>query len=132
MSLSLSSLLIVALSGVAGWLGTKWMFKKDHEVEQRRRAAAELAATLYAVGLKTIPQFLLDYSVGDYSGMARKIADVGKTFLSGEAAVLAEFEDVFSNLLGAKLKTEEGRTYIKAKLAEIEKSAGPSPEPVAK
>jgi hypothetical protein len=104
----------------------KWLFNKDTEIENRRRAAAELAATLRGVGLELIPEFLIDYSVGDYSGMATKIANLGKTFLKGEKAVMAEFERVFENLLAAKVKTEEGRLYVKARLAEAEKLASPT------
>lgn len=96
----------------------KWLFEKDTEVENRRRAAAKLAAKLQQVGLKKTPLFLIDYSVGDYSGMAARIHNLAELFLDGEDAVMKEFDAVFQNVLDAKLKTPEGKALIAAKLAE--------------
>ena len=100
----------------------KWLFSKDTEVENRRRAAAKLAAKLQAIGLKKTPEFLIDYSVGDYSGMANKIHMLADLFLSGEEPVLAEVETVFRSVFDSKLKTVEGRAFIAAKLAEVTKA----------
>jgi len=105
-----------------GYFIGKWLFTKDTEIENRRRAAAKLAAKLQAVGLRKPPEFLIDYSVGDYSGMARKIQTIAELFLGGEEPVLAEVETVFRNVREAKLKSEEGRAYIAAKLAEVTKA----------
>jgi hypothetical protein len=99
----------------------KWLFTKDTEIENRRRGAAKLAAKLQAIGLKKTPEFLIDYSVGDYSGMANKIQMLAELFLGGEEPVLAEVETVFRTVLDAKLKTEEGRAFLAAKLAEVTK-----------
>lgn len=110
-------LLCVVVAG-AGFAVVKWAFQKDTEVENRRRGAANLATTLSKNGLKKIPEFLIDYSVGDYSGMANKIAGLAKLFLEGEAAVVAEFGEVFENVLKAKLSTETGRAFVAAKLAD--------------
>ena len=100
----------------------KWLCTKDTEIENRRRTAARLAAKLQAIGLKKIPEFLIDYSVGDYSGMANKIHMLSELFLSGDEPVLAEVDTVFRNVLDSKLKTEEGRAFIAAKLAEVTKA----------
>lgn len=105
---------------VAGFAGVKWLVKTDTKVENRRRGAAELAGVLRSLGLKHTPDFLVDYSVGDYSGMGDKISRLAKLFLEGEAAVVLEFEKVFENILTAKLKTEPGRIYVSAKLLEAE------------
>jgi sulfite reductase alpha subunit-like flavoprotein len=113
--------LCVCVPLLAYFIG-KWLFTKDTEIENRRRAAAKLAAKLQAVGLRKTPEFLIDYSVGDYSGMARKIQTLAELFLGGEEPVLAEVETVFRNVLEAKLKSEEGRAYIAAKLAEVTKA----------
>ena len=118
--------LTMVLSAAALMIGGVWvgrqLFKRDFEfdtrVEERRRAAAKLAAVLMQHGLVKVPDLLIDYSVGDYSGMGCKIIEVTKLFLSGEAAVMEEFQKVFSNVLTAKLGTEEGRAYISAKLQE--------------
>lgn len=103
----------------------KWLFTKDTEIENRRRGAAKLAAKLQAIGLRKTPEFLIDYSVGDYSGMANKIRTLSELFLDGDEPVLAEVETVFQNVLTAKLGTEEGRAFIAAKLAEAAKAAAP-------
>ncbi len=110
--------LICTLLLGGGYAGVKWAFKKDTEIENRRRGAANLAGTLKSKGLKKIPDFLISYSVGDYSGMANDIKELAKLFLDGEEAVLAEFRDVFANLLEAKLGSEEGRAFIAARLAD--------------
>ena len=103
----------------------KWLFTKDTEIENRRRGAAKLAAKLQAIGLRKLPEFLIDYSVGDYSGMANKIRTLSELFLDGDEPVLAEVETVFQNVLTAKLGTEEGRAFIAAKLAEATKAVTP-------
>ena len=103
----------------------KWLFTKDTEIENRRRGAAKLAAKLQAIGLRKLPEFLIDYSVGDYSGMANKIRTLSELFLDGDEPVLAEVETVFQNVLTAKLGTEEGRAFIAAKLAEAVKAVAP-------
>ena len=63
----------VRVRSPVGLLHLKWLFTKDTEIENRRRGAAKLAAKLQAIGLRKLPEFLIDYSVGDYSGMANKI-----------------------------------------------------------
>jgi hypothetical protein len=103
----------------------KKVFEKDTEVENRRRGAAKLASKLQAIGLRKVPEFLIDYSVGDYSGMANKIHMLAELFLSGDDPVLAEVDTVFRNVFDAKLKTDDGRAFIAAKLAEAVKVAAP-------
>ena len=112
MVLSLSNIIIVALIGVCGWLAGKWLFKKDTEIENRRRAAAQLANKLSEMGFKELPVFFLDYAVGDYSSMAFKLTELARTMMSGEKAILAELDDVFSKLLQIKLATQEGRFQV--------------------
>lgn len=123
MTLSVTTIVIVVLCIACAFLAVKWLFKKDTECENRRRGAAEMAATLKGLGLQKIPEFLIDYSVGDYSGMLHRIGETARLFLNGEDAVVAEFKVVFDRLLAAKLKTEEGRLIIRAKLDEADKAA---------
>jgi hypothetical protein len=52
--------------------------------------APKLAAKLQSIGLKKLPDFLIDYSVGDYSGMCNKIHSLAELFLDGDGPVLAE------------------------------------------
>ena len=63
MVLTPSSILILVLVPLVGFLAAKWLFQKDTEVENRRRGAAKLAAVLQTYGLKKTPEFLIDYSV---------------------------------------------------------------------
>ena len=115
---TLSIVLGAGLSVLVGRDVTKWAFGKDTDKEDRRRGAAQLAATLKGLGLNKIPDFLIDYSVGDYSGMYKKIKDLATLFLSGEEHVVQEFHAVYENILSAQLKTEAGRALIAAKLAD--------------
>ncbi len=120
--MSASVIAIVSLAVVVAVLVgrdvAKWLFKKDTLVENRRRAAIHLSATLQAYGLKRLPDMLSDYAVGDYSGFAEKLHDFAKLVMTpgGEAAVVAEFDGVFANVLTKKLASEEGRALISAKL----------------
>lgn len=120
-------LLAGALAVLVGRDVAKWLFTKDTEVENRRRAAFHLAGTLKKYGLVQIPNFLGDYAVGDYSGMFEKIHDFAKLVLSGEDAVVKEFEQVASNVLDAKLSSAEGRALIAAKLKAASEPAPAAP-----
>ena len=122
----LEIVLVCVLSSIVAFAAVKWLFKKDTEQEGRRRSAAELAAVLTGLGLRKTPAFLIDYSVGDYSGMAKKIHDLAKLFLNGEAAVIEEFSQVFESCLTAKLSTETGRAYVASKLTDAAQATDPS------
>lgn len=123
MLISLNSIVIVALIAAVGFLGAKWLFKKDTEIEDRRRGAAKLAASLKAYGLVRIPDFLIDYSVGDYSGMAEKMKTLAEMFLSGEEAVVTELDGVYERVLSQKLTTEAGRALVASKLADAKQAS---------
>lgn len=101
-----------------GKVGVSFALKKDEAIEDRRRGAAQMAMKLSELGLKKVPEFLIDYSVGDYGAMAAKVKNVASTFLSGEAAVVEEFGQIFEKVLRAKLETETGRAFIAAKLQD--------------
>lgn len=115
---------IVSVGGAYG-VGT-WLFKKDRELEARRRRAAELAAKLQGFGLTRIPAILIDYSVGDYIGMAEDIVKTAELFMGDDAHVLAEFDDVYQGVLAAHLKTDAGRALLAAKLQDAVKPTDPS------
>ncbi len=117
--MSLLEVLLIAIVLFAlGYVAVTFVLKKDTAREERRRGAARLAASLSGLGLKKTPEFLIDYSVGDYSGMSHKIKELAETFAGGEAGVLVEFEKVFDSLLTASLRTENGRALIAAKLSD--------------
>lgn len=98
----------------AGLFGAKYLFKTDTKVEKRRRGAAELAGRYREMGLITISDLLLDYSVGDYSGMSKKVYSVYDH--AKENGLDAEFETVFQKMLAAKLQDPEERAAIKERL----------------
>ena len=125
MIVSLTNILILVAIGAGSWLAGKKLFKKDTEVENRRRAAGRLAANLKEMGFKELPEFFIDYSVGDYSGMSYKLSDIAQKMMSGEKAILAELDDVFLKLLDIKLNTAEGRHLVETKLVEVEKLIAP-------
>ena len=110
--------LVAASVVAAGALGFA-LFRKDTEIENRRRAAIEGAGVLKGLGLNEIPAMLTDYAVGDYSGLASRAADASKRLLN-PANIQTEFTAIFNNLLEAKLKDPTTR---KAFLEEVQKKA---------
>jgi len=113
----MSVILLCVVVAIAVFYTARFLFRVDERTEERRRAAAKLAGVLSSNGLVRIPDLLVDYSVGDYSGMGEHVIEVTRLFLSGETAVMEEFDKVFSNILTAKLRTAEGRAYVAAMLA---------------
>jgi len=121
------NLVVYVVAALAvGYVVSQWLFKKDTEIEDRRRGAARLAGVLSSLGLKKTPEFLIDYSVGDYSGMGKKVKQLAELFLAGSDAVVAEFGQVFDGVLTAKLKTEAGRAFVAAKLSDAARASDPS------
>lgn len=118
--------LICVLAALVGLDLVLVYHRLDEKREDRRRAAAQLANALSKMGLRRIPEILIAYSVGDYSGMVQQIAECVRLFLSGEEAVLEEFNEVFERVLAAKLKTESGRVFLAAKLADAVKPDDPA------
>ncbi len=119
---TVSALALLLLTGVGI---VKWVVKKDTKIEKRRLAAGRMAATLTSIGLVRTPDFLLKYSVGDYSGMGEELVALARLFASGEDAVLREFKKVFDRCFEAKLGDEEGRAYIAMRLDQAMKAAVP-------
>lgn len=121
MFLSVTHIVIIAVCCVCGYFAAQWLFKKDTEVEERRRAAGRLASSLREMGFRELPEFFIDYSVGDYSGMCYKLKQLSEKMFAGEKAVMAELDTVFDKLLEIKLNTPEGRSQVKAKFDEATK-----------
>jgi hypothetical protein len=117
MFFSTTYLLSLALVIVVGAIVGAWLFRKDTAQEKRRRGAAQLAGVLSRYGLKRIPEFLICYSVGDWSGMGKCILDWIKLFIEGgEAEIIKEFDEVFARVFEVKLLSPESRAYIQARL----------------
>lgn len=117
MFLSSNFLLSLALVVIVGAIVGAWLFRKDTAQENRRRGAAQLAGVLSRYGLKRIPEFLICYSVGDFSGMAKCILDWIRLFVEGgEAEIIKEFDEVFARVFEVKLLNPESRAYIQARI----------------
>ena len=124
-AITIAALSLVCSVGGAYALGC-WLFKKDQELEDRRRAAAQLASSLQAYGLKKLPGILIDYSVGDYIGLAEDVVKLAEDFGSTDASIMAEFDSVYQNVLEAHLATAAGRALIAAKLQDAVAPSDPS------
>jgi len=124
--ISLVHLVVLVLVVAVGFLAAKWLFQKDTAMVDRRRGAAKLAAALTNYGLVRIPNFLIDYSVGDYGKMSEDMRQLAQMFLDGEDAVVKEFDKVFERVLVQKLQSEAGRVWIAAKLVDAVKPSDPS------
>ena len=109
-----------ALAALAAYNVGGYLFRKDTEVEDRRRAAAKLAGVLRSQGLVRLPAILEDYSVGDYSGLGNRIKNIVELLGDGEEVVQKEFDGVFNRVLEAKVKTPEGLALLKAKVGDAE------------
>lgn len=115
--LSASTIAIIALAGVTAFFVGKWLFTKDEEAEDRKRAAIRVSALLTSMGLVRLPRVLECYAVNDWSQLATELKMFAELALD-EKAVVAEFDTVFKNVLARKVATEEGRSYIAAMLSE--------------
>jgi hypothetical protein len=128
MVLSLTHIVCIVLAAVAAYFGVKWCFRKDTEIEGRRRKAIELSAKLTSMGFNSMAELFMDYAVGDYSGMFSKMSSVVERLRGNDKDVLADLSDVFDNLLKMKLACREGRTLVREELESVERMlAGPKP-----
>ena len=115
-----------ALAVLVGRDLVKWLLKEDAELVARRKKAVELANKLHSFGMTVIPNMLTEYGTGDYIGLVEEIDRQVVMFLgpNGDAAVLAELEQTFENVLAAKLADPAALAYIQAKIAAL---AAPAP-----
>lgn len=104
---------ILAIVGLAvvGFYAGQFLFKQDTEVENRRRAAIKISSSMKEHGLEKVAAFLEDYSVGDYSGMVKKMKDLG-AILADPAMADLEFDKVFTKLLDVKLNDPAKRAKL--------------------
>ncbi len=121
MTLSLLHIVAIALAVAAAWFGVKWAFRKDTEIEDRRRKAIDLSSRLTKMGFKSMALLFQDYAVGDYSGMFSKMAMVVEKLRGNDKDILADLSDVFDNLLKMKLALKEGRELVRSELESVER-----------
>lgn len=109
---------VAAAAGIGAWL-----FRKDTEVEHRRRAAVEASGVLRQYGLSILPDILNDYAVGDYSGLAARVRDSANKLLN-PAQLEVEFGTIFNKLVETRLTDPQRR---EAFIADFLKKAGVEP-----
>jgi hypothetical protein len=118
--ISLTQLVLLAFVVVACYIIGTVGFKWDDKIEDRRKAAGIIAGVLDRYGLKRLAEVFRCYSVGDYSGFIAEMAELAKTFLQSEDAVVKELDTIFDRVLTVKLANPESRAYLRARLSESE------------
>lgn len=76
-----------ALVAIVAVLAGRWVYSKDTVVEERRKRAIKVASVYEAAGLTHAAEFLTNYAVGDYSGMAKTLDKVYHLLDSPDAPV---------------------------------------------
>ena len=125
MIVTITQVVCVLLGCLAAYFGIRLIFRVDTEIENRRREAGHLAAKLREMGFKELPELLIDYSVGDYSGMTYKVSLVVKKMMNNDKEIIAELSDVFDKLLKIKLAMKEGRLLVRSELEAYERMLDP-------
>jgi hypothetical protein len=96
---------------------SKWLYKKDEKIEDRRRGAFKLAAEFRAKGMTWVPDLLEDYAVGDYDSIGVKLVKVGM-LAHNDAALKSEFDTVFASLLKSKFQDPDAKAQLESLLEE--------------
>lgn len=107
----------IALVVLGGLVLGRFVYRKDTEIENRRREAINVASAARGFGLEKIPDLLISYAVGDYSGIAYSLKQAAK-LATNEKELLAELDGAFQKILAKKLETPEGVVELEKKLAE--------------
>lgn len=125
--ISLPWLLVVILAGV---LAGQAYFRVDTKMEQRRRAAIQIAQVLSNLGLVETPKLLISFAVEDISGICEQLSKLADLLTSHPDIVVKEFEAVYERVLDRKLADKEGRALIQAKLENVLKSVSSKVAPL--
>jgi hypothetical protein len=111
--------LLVCAPALAYFLA-KWLFQKDTERENKRRRAAEVAAIYKKRGLEDIPSQLINFSVGDVSGVIHGFVDaLHKYVMVKDEEVEAQIDRVLTNMVKAAMTTEGGRDVVSKAMAAV-------------
>ena len=127
MDIDFSNPLVILGAAGAAFLIGRILFRLDSKIEDRRRNASKLAGKLDGLGLVRLPAVLIDYSVGDYSGMSSKIRELIEAI--GEPAQRhAEFGKVVRAILSEQMKDPELRPGLIKFFNDTNKTTEPSPD----
>ena len=106
--------LVVAL----GALLAGFLYRKDTEKENRRRAALEISATLKGWGFERFSTFFANYGIGDYSGMVAEIVSLGK-LASNEPELIKELRAVMLRMIEHEMKDPDQRNLLYEKVQKL-------------
>lgn len=120
-TLSSASLPILVAAAVAIYFGAKFLFKKDEQIEDRRRQAIKLAGECKTCGLEFLSPVLEDYAVGDYSGILHRLRALADDVRS-DSQRQALLDRVFETQLAARMKTPESRQQIVNAMSRLDGS----------
>lgn len=113
----MSPLLLIVIACAAAFLVGKLLFRADERIEDRRRHAANIAVELQAQGLEHIPQLLIDYSVGDYSGLMSRLK-AWYEFMRLDGQRRHFFDQFLAKQLDLALRDDERRPKVLAAVDE--------------
>jgi hypothetical protein len=102
--------LIVVSSVLAVFVGA-FIFRKDTEKENRRKAAIAGSQVASSFGLTHLPKLLTCYAVGDYSGIAHEVKELAKLSLN-PVLLQAEMDSVLAAVVQKKAATPEGKAEL--------------------
>jgi len=107
--------LVACVLGVV--LVVKLAFKKDDEIEDRRRLAQQAAAELRKIHDDVLAGLLEDYAIGDYSGVVKRIREIIGTLLKPDGVIEMRAELVFA-VLPELLKGDKYDTRLRRVIAQ--------------
>lgn len=108
----------IGLAAALSYIVGGFLFRKDEEMEDKKRAARDLGTALREVGLVRIPEALDDFAVGDWSAVWDKVKFLVNLF-KDKKALFEEFNAVFGRVLAKKVATAEGLAEIEAAIAAV-------------
>lgn len=106
-------LVVVVAALLAGFL-----YRKDTEKENRRRAALDISSTLSAWGFKRFSTFFANYGIGDYSGMVAEIIALGK-LASSQKDLVGELREVMLRMIEHDMKDGDQRKVLFEKVEKL-------------
>lgn len=96
----------------------RFLFKKDDEIEDRRRHAINAAGELRKIHDDQLAVILEDYAIGDYSGIAKNVADIVRKLMAPNGAVDMRADLVYA-VLPALLKDEKYADRFRKLIAQL-------------
>lgn len=104
----MSPLVTYVLIGAVAVVIGRFLYKKDTEVEERRRAAIKLSGVYRSAGLVHTSEFLEAYAVGDYSGMGKKVTQAA-ALLNDASAGEKALKDLVDRVRAAAAPTDPAK-----------------------